>query len=127
MTKHFIRNPFPILAAALIAIPLWAGMRPPSAASSKTFTGEVTDTLCAQTGSHATMMAKMPSMGGDSANCTKKCAAIGANYALVDTSTKRVYVLDPSPKIQALAGKRVRLTGTLEGNKINVSTVDAVG
>jgi len=127
MKNQFIRNRLPALAAALLALPLWAGIRESPTASSRTFTGEVTDTICAQSGSHAAMMAKMPSMGGDSANCTKKCAGLGAKYALVDASTKQVYILDGSPKLQALAGKSVRLTGNLEGNKINVTHVDAVG
>ena len=126
MKKYIIRNPLPILAAALLAIPLWAGIRETDTASSKTFTGEVTDTICAQSGSHAAMMAKMPAMGGDSATCTKKCAEIGAKYALVDDATKHVYVLDGSSKLQALAGKKVKLTGTLEGNKINVMNVDTL-
>ena len=127
MKNHFIRNRLPALAAALLALPLWAGIGDTGPASAKTFTGEITDSICAQTGSHAVMMAKMPSMGGDSANCTKKCAQLGAKYALVDTSTKQVYILDGSPKVQALAGKKVRLTGNLEGNKINVTNVDSVG
>ncbi len=125
MKNYLIRNPLPTLVAVLLAIPLWAGSRDAGTASSKTFTGEITDTICAPSGSHAAMMAKMPSMGGDSANCTKKCAELGAKYALVDASTKQVYILDGSPKVQAMAGKRVRVTGTVEGNKINVTNVDS--
>ena len=122
--KYINRNPISLLAAAMLAIPLWAGMRQMNPASSKTFTGEVTDTLCAQSGSHDAMMAKMPTMGKDKATCTKKCAEIGAKYALLEDSTKAVYMLDESPQVQASAGQRVRLTGTLEGHKIKVTDIN---
>ena len=126
MTKYFIRNPLSILAAAVLAMPLWAGIRSTSA-STKTFTGEVTDTICAPSGSHAAMMAKMPAMGRDSATCTKKCLELGAKYAFVDDSTKTVYILDNPSKVQAMAGHQVRLTGTLEGNRIDIINVAPVG
>ena len=127
MKNYLIRNPLSLLSVALIVLPLWAGNRPAATGSSKTLTGEVTDTICAPSGSHAGMMAKMPGMGRDSATCTKKCAELGAKYAFVDDSTKAVYVLKDASKVQTMAGQRVRITGTVEGNKLDVTNVAAIG
>lgn len=123
MNKLFTRTPLLAFAATLLAFP-WAVRGYDNSAAPKTFTGEVTDTICAPAGSHAAMMAKMPSMGPDSAACARQCARMGAKYAVVDNSTKAVYTVDDQSKVQAFAGKKVRVTGTLDGNKINVTDVN---
>lgn len=126
MYKRLIRILLPVSAAALLAIPLWtiSGQNP---AAPKTFTGEVTDTICAPSGSHAAIMAKMPNMGKDAATCARECAQIGAKYALVDDSTKQIYSVSDQSKLQAFAGQKVRVTGTVEGNKLLVKDVTALG
>ena len=126
MNKRFTRTPLLACAAVLLAFP-WAVRGHDNSGTPKTFTGEVTDTICAPAGSHAAMMAKMPNMGPDSATCARECAKIGAKYAVVDNSTKAVYTVDDQSKVQAFVGKKVRVTGTLEGNKINVTDVNQLG
>lgn len=85
------------------------------------------DTFCANAGSHDGMMAKMPTMGRDKDTCTKKCAEIGAKYVLFDKAHNAIYKLENKAKIEAFAGRRVRVTGTLDGDTINVTNVNAVG
>ena len=73
------------------------------------------------------MMAKMASMGRDKETCTKKCKQIGAKYVLYDEAQKRVYKLDDQAKAEAFAGKKVRVSGTLEGDAIRVANLEALG
>ena len=97
----------------LLALPLWTLSAPAGQADPKTFTGEVTDSICAGSGSHDEM--------------TKQCAQMGAQYVLLDEATKQVYTLDDQVKAQALAGHKVRVSGTLSGDKIAVTNVEALG
>ena len=60
----------------------------------RTFTGEITDSICAPSGSHTAMMGKDPSMGDDKDTCTKQCARLVGKYVLYDPSTKEVFSLD---------------------------------
>lgn len=51
---------------------------------------------------------------------------IGANYALYDKANKAVYNLDDQAKVVAFAGRSVRVTGTVDGNKIKITDVKTV-
>ena len=73
------------------------------------------------------MMAKMQRMRRDQETCTKQCAQIGAKYVLYDEGSKAVYTLDDQGKAQAFAGRKVRIAGTLAGNQIKVTNVEAAG
>jgi hypothetical protein len=126
LKNRFSRFTF-ISCTVLLSLPLWTLSAPASQADPKTFTGEVTDSLCANSGSHDEMMAKMLNMGRDKATCTRQCAQMGAKYVLLDEATKQVYTLDDQAKAQAFAGHKVRVAGTLTGNKINVTNVEALG
>ncbi len=73
----------------------------------QTFTGTISDDMCALTG-HAQMR-----MGPTDADCTKACvSAHGAEYVLVDG--KDVYMLSNQQAPEAFAGRRVSIVGTLE-------------
>src|SRR5215831_9013748 len=113
ITRMFVTA---LLALPLLTVPGRSGQMTP-----KTFRGEVMDTFCAKNGSHYEMMARMQSMGRDKATCTKKCAEIGAKYVLYDEADKTVYNLDDQSKLEAFAGRHVNVTGTLDGDKINVT------
>ena len=79
-----------------------------SAAQSKqTFTGTITDNMCAR-GGHAQMR-----MGPTDAECTTACvSAHGATYVLYDG--KEVYALSDQRTPEKFAGQKVRVTGTLD-------------
>jgi len=109
-----------LLSVPLLALPLWAGQSGP-----QVFTGEVMDSLCAKNGSHDEMMDEMKSMGRDKATCSQKCIQLGGKYVLYDAAKKTVYDLDDPDKVEAFAGRKVRVSGTLEKHKIRISTVQA--
>jgi len=85
--------------------------------SLRTFEGMVTCSKCGAKHSAA--------IGGTAADCTRQCVHGGASFALVDG--ERTYTLDGDLAVlKKFAGQRARLSGTLLGNTIRVSTVLAV-
>jgi len=111
MTSRFRKGVF---AALLISfsLPAFAAAKPQS------FSGKVSDSMCG-----AKHM-----MAGSEAACTRACVGKGAKYALV--SGDKVYTLDTSDKaaldtLDKLAGSNAKVTGTLNGETIQVSSVTA--
>lgn len=92
-----------------------------SAAQSKqTFTGVITDDMCA-TGGHAGMR-----MGPTDAECTKLCViAHDAAFVLVDG--KNVYRLSDQKTPEAFAAQKVTVVGTLDAgtSTIHVDSIAA--
>ena len=87
------------------------------AASSKTFTGTVSDSMCGA--KHA-----MP----DAAASTRACVSKGSKYALVVGD--KVYTLETSNQaalatLDKQAGAKATVTGTEKDNTITVSSVKA--
>ena|SRR5215472_3628291 len=115
-----------MFAPALLALSLLAASGR-SAEAPQSFKGEVTDSICGQTGSHEKMMAKMPRMGRDKATCTRQCAELGAKYVLYDQENEKLYNLDDQAKVRTFAGQRVRIAGNLAGNNIIVRDIETIG
>lgn len=99
---------FGLFAIAALAAP----------AGKQTFTGVVTDSMCAD-GNHANMR-----MGPTDAECTKACVSIhGASYVLYDG--KAAYTLSDQKTPDKFAGKKVTVTGTLDA-KTKTIQVDSI-
>jgi hypothetical protein len=96
----------------------------------RTFRGEIADNQCAQnihslTHSHQEML-KSKSMGGDSGSCAQYCVRyLGGSFVL--SSKKEIYRLDDQAGAEKFAGKRVKVTGTLDAKTktIHVSKVES--
>jgi hypothetical protein len=85
------------------------------AAGKQTFTGEVGDAMCGK-----------QHMEGTPAECTRTCVSKGSKYALI--VGEKVYILDATDKaalamLDQQAGKNATVTGTLNGDNIEVTTV----
>jgi len=85
------------------------------AARKQTFTGEVGDAMCGR-----------QHMEGTPAECTRECVSKGSKYALV--VGEKIYILDVTDKaalatLDQQAGKHASVTGTLNGDTIEVSSV----
>jgi len=103
--KHLIFSL--LVVAALSAVP-----------GKQTFTGTITDNMCAKAG-HAQMR-----MGPTDAECTTACVSIhGATYVLYDG--KEVYALSDQRTPEKFAGQKVRVTGTLDA-KTKTIQVDSI-
>ena len=84
----------------------------------QTFTGEVSDSMCG-----AKHM-----MAGKTGECARACVGKGSSYALVVGD--KVYSLHAQDKsaqeeLNKLAGEQAKVTGTAEGDTIEVSKVAA--
>jgi len=90
----------------LVASLLLAGALP-AAQGQQTFTGTITDNMCAG-GGHAQMR-----MGPTDAECTKACVmAHDATYVLDEG--RNVYALSDQKTPETFAGQKVRVLGTLD-------------
>jgi hypothetical protein len=91
-----------------------------AAQSTQTFTGTITDDLCAKAG-HASMR-----MGPTDADCTKACiVSHGAQYVLFDG--KDAYILSDQQAPEKFAAQKVTVVGTLDAKTktIRVQTIAA--
>jgi hypothetical protein len=103
-------------ATALTLVTLSAGQEP------QTFTGTISDAMCGRTG-HAQMR-----MGPTDAECTNACVeAHNTAYVLYDA--KDTYTLDSGQKLDAFAGRKVTVTGTLDSKTrtLRVRSIAAAG
>jgi hypothetical protein len=92
----------------------------------QTLTGEITDTLCAPYKSHAHMMEQMSSMGADKATCVQKCLQLGAKYSLYDAGQQKAYKIENPDKVESFAGRKVRVSGEMQKDKLKVEQIEAV-
>jgi len=84
-------------------------------AQQQSLTGVVTDSMCG-----ATHMAKDKTP----AECTKMCAKDGMKYALA--ADKKLYTLEGhEAELAKLAGQKVTVTGTINGDTLTVTSVTA--
>jgi hypothetical protein len=100
---------------SLIALLFAAVMVVLAAAKPQTLTGEVSDSMCGA-----------KHMMDNKAECTRTCVNKGSNYALVVGD--KVYTLNTTDKsaldqLNTLAGEQAKVTGTVNGDAIDVSKV----
>jgi hypothetical protein len=89
-----------------------------AAPSTQTFTGTISDDLCAKA-DHSQMR-----MGSNDAECTTACvSAHGAAYVLYDG--KSAYRLSGAPTPEQFAGQKVKITGALDA-KAHTIRVDSI-
>lgn len=89
-----------------------------AADKAQTFSGQVSDAMC---GAHHMM-------SGPEADCTRACVGKGSKYALVVGD--KVYTLETSDKaalasLDKMAGGQAKVSGTLNGDTIQVASVAA--
>ena len=105
------------LMALLLAATLMAGSgMAQGKGKSVTFTGQVTDFMC---GAKHTMMPGTPEK-----ECTMTCVKMGSKYGLAVAD--KVYELEgKEAELEKFAGAKAKVTGTLDGTKIQVTAVSA--
>jgi hypothetical protein len=86
------------------------------AAKAQTFNGQISDAMCGA----------KHEMEGSPAECTRACVQHGSKYALIVGD--KVYTLDGGDKkaleqLDKLAGAKASVTGTADGNTIQVASV----
>ena len=118
VTRQLVSE-YSIAALAFVAM-LSLPMLTAAQAKPQTFTGTITDSMCAKA-DHSQMQ-----MGPTDAECVKACvAAHGASYVLYDG--KKTYDLSDQQMPEKFAGQKVTVTGTLDAKagKIAVQSIAA--
>ena len=101
---------------AILLLPLLVALA--SAQKPQTFTGTISDSMCAR-GDHSKMR-----MGSNDAECTNACVqSHGADYVLFDGKTS--YTLKGKQPLQKFAGQKVQVVGMLDA-KTSTIQVDSV-
>jgi hypothetical protein len=101
-----------------IVVLLLVGVAPSAAPRRQTFTGTVSDDMCARA-NHSQMR-----MGSTDAECTSACvSAHGASYVLYDG--KKPYTLKGLQTLELFAGQNVRVIGTLDAKTLTIR-VDSI-
>ena len=113
--RSFLRSTGPLLLGViallgLFVYPAFSGDQ----AKQATWSGTISDSNCGA-----------KHVSDNAAECTRACIQKGASYALVSGSS--VYVLKggDAAALDKLAGERATVSGTLDGNTIQVASVQA--
>lgn len=77
----------------------------------KTINGTVSDAMCGA------------KHDGDAAACTKKCEDGGSKLVVV--ANGKVYNTEQQDKLKGHEGEKVKVTGTIKGDNINITDVAA--
>jgi hypothetical protein len=94
-------------------------------AQKATFSGEIMDKQCAQMGSHQNMMEAEHAKTAK--ECALACVKNGDSFALLDPSTKKVYVIEDEKKVRPFAGQHVQITGKYDQDSqiLHIKTISA--
>ena len=106
------------LAVALVLAPPEYPERP----EERVFVGFITDTECGP--DHAPMLAT-GNMGGNDAECTRKCVKMGATWGFVEEGPRTFYQLDDQDLPEHFVGRRVCIEGRLEGDTVLIDALQA--
>ena len=110
--KTVVRALTTLAVGAMLTSGLWMAQ----AAETKTLEGVVGDTMCGVKHQMGDIPAK---------ECTNKCVGMGSQYALIVGDT--VYELNgKSSELEKLAGEKAKVTGSVDGKKIKVTSVSAM-
>jgi len=108
-----MRNISYLVVALLLSVNL--GFGSPAKAGTKTFVGNISDAMCG-------LKHMMP--GKSDKECTLECVKAGSKYVLADVANGKVYQLSDQKKPEEFAGQKVKVTGTLKGDTINVTAIE---
>jgi type 1 fimbria pilin len=84
-------------------------------AGTKTFVGNISDSMCG-------LKHMMP--GKSDKECTLECVKAGSKYVLADLAGGKVYQLSDQKKPEEFAGQKVKITGSLKGDTINLTSIE---
>lgn len=84
------------------------------AAKQQVFRGEISDSICG-------LKHMMP---GSAKKCTLECVGMGGKFVLADHVHNKVYQLSDQKTPRQFAGQKVKVTGTLKGDTIQVARIE---
>ncbi|OFV92744.1 MAG: hypothetical protein A3F68_06590 [Acidobacteria bacterium RIFCSPLOWO2_12_FULL_54_10] len=106
-----------LFGMALLAISIFVAGVSSQSAETKTLEGIIGDVACGVSHKMADKTAK---------ECTLGCVGMGSKFALIVGD--KVYELDgKADELKAFAGAKAKVTGSVDGNKIQVTSVLKAG
>lgn len=84
-------------------------------AATRTFVGNISDSMCG-------LKHMMP--GESDKDCTLACVKAGSKYVLADVANGKIYQLSDQKKPEQFAGQKVKVTGSVKGDMINVTSIE---
>lgn len=102
-----------ILLPALIVLIIITGFAA-TPGPNTTFVGNISDSMC---GMNHMMAGKTPKA------CADECVKMGDQYVLADEAAHKVYNLSDQAKAKPFSGQKVRVSGSLKGNTIQVTSI----
>ena len=113
-----------LVPALLLPLAACLGAAAPSAqpATTGVFVGYISESDCGP--DHVAMLAT-GKMGSTDRECVLKCVRMGAAFGFVDSERENFYLLDDQEKPRPFAGRRVRVTGRLDGDTLYVQSIEA--
>jgi hypothetical protein len=82
-------------------------------AADSSLTGWISDSKCGVAAAH-----------DGARDCTLKCVKEGAKYVFVNDADKKVYVIDAQDKVADHAGHHVKVTGSVDGDTLKLSSIE---
>ncbi len=67
----------------------------------------------------------LPKSSAEERECTLQCVSDGSRFILADRENRRIYQLDDQSAPRPFAGRKVRVTGKLDGDSLRVETIAA--
>ena len=134
LVYHAERTRALVLSSACGAVLLWGGIALPSLTSRArqqqnntpmSFSGEITDAVCAAQRSHDAMIKQHGYKNAK--ECTLGCVKDGAKFVLFTPANNNVYQLDDQEKPATYAGQKVTVIGTYDGETktIHIQSIEA--
>ncbi len=110
-----------ILSLILLSLAIVSGLaiaQSKKATPVRTFTGTISDDMC---GGKHTMMPGKPD-----AECVRACVKAGSHYGLVAPDGHLFILHGNAEQLDKHAAQKVKITGKLDGNTIEVAAIEAI-
>ena len=110
-----------IVWRTLFCIGIFLGLASFTHADDMTWTGQISDSMCA--GNHSKMMASHTDAKMTAHDCTIACVKAGGKYVFVSNGKTYNIANQDDLDLETHAGHTVRLTGTMDGDTITVTKI----
>ena len=108
-----------LLSAAILSLLPISASPSPGPSRRVTVAGYIGDSMC------GLRHGPLPKSAADQRECTLQCVADGSRFILADRDNRRIYQLEDQSAPRPFAGKRVRVTGRLDGDNLRGETIAA--
>jgi uncharacterized protein DUF5818 len=103
---------------AILSVFLLAGSRVPASSRQVVIAGNIGDSMCGLRHGRSAKSA------AEERECTLQCVSDGSKFILADRINRKVYELEDQTSPRRFAGRKVRVTGEIEGKSLRVESIE---